>query len=281
MPNIEKEKAALVTMLRPYLIVQELEFLDGGLSNRCVKVTDDNDVSYVWRPNGMSTQAFGLNRSTEFEALTLASQAGIACAPCQLIEGGLLNPWVAGETFTAPDFELTVGLLADIHALPPMSSRFDPFEKGEYYYSQLTPSSIDRSLTKIHTYFQNNAFESGLPLTTCHYDLGYYNLILTPDGNVSVIDWEYARLGDPAMDIVMTSLANGFALETFVDAYCQTKGIADKGAWLAHCQRWQPVADYLGVLWYALGFELYGLDIYRERMQFFQRKTEDYIHNHS
>ncbi|PKF51052.1 phosphotransferase [Enterovibrio nigricans] len=280
MPNIENEKAALVSLLQPYLIVDNVEALVGGLSNLCMKVTDDSGKSYVWRPNGHSTDAFGLNRATEYEALTFASKVGIASAPAYLLDEGLLNPWVDGEMLQSAEFDLTARLLADVHALPPMSLHFDPFVKGAYYYSQLTPSSVDRSISQIHTYFQNHVFVSGLPLTTCHYDLGYYNVIRTPEGSVSLIDWEYAALGDPAMDIVMTSLANGFELETLVDRYCQIKGIADKERWLMHCQRWLPVADYLGVLWYALGYELYGLDIYKERKHFFQRKVEDYIQNH-
>ncbi|KXF82018.1 thiamine kinase [Enterovibrio coralii] len=266
-------------MLRPYLIVKDVEPLDGGLSNRCMKVTDENGNSYVWRPNGPSTRAFGLNRADEFEVLTLASEAGFSTSPTSLVQGGLLNPWVEGNTMETPEFDVILDLLVKVHQLPKMSFHFDPFEKGAYYYSQLSPSSRDRSIADIHTYFQSHAFVTGLPLTTCHYDLGYYNVIRKPDGQISLIDWEYAALGDPAMDIVMTSLANEFDLETLVESYCQTKGIEEKSLWLEHCRRWQPVADYLGLLWYALGYELYGDELYEERKRFFQSKLQEHIRN--
>lgn len=95
--------------------------------------------------------------------------------------------------------------------------------------------------------------------------MGGYNLIQLADGSVKVIDWEYAALGDPALDIVMTSLANGGELETLVNHYCLTRRIPNVEQWQDMAKRWLPVATYLGALWYALGFELYGEALYRER----------------
>ncbi|USH01261.1 phosphotransferase [Grimontia kaedaensis] len=273
----EKEKAAVIERLWPDFIIEQAEFLEGGLSNRCMKLTANEGGQYVWRPEAASTKAFGLSRDNEFEALTLASTAGLTVQPVKRYPEGLLNPWIEGETMTEASLDIAATLQVKVHELPPLSNTFDPFDKGLVYYSNLSASSLNDSLNAVHEHFQTHRFTSGLPLTTCHYDLGYYNFIRQNDGEVKVIDWEYAALGDPAMDLVMTSLANGLDLETLVNRYCQIRRIDSVADWLDACRKWQPVAAYLSVLWFALGYELYGEGIYQERSAFFLRQLEAHI----
>ncbi|WP_281544616.1 phosphotransferase [Grimontia sp. SpTr1] len=273
----EKEKAAVIERLRPDFIIEQAEFLEGGLSNRCMKLTAEDGGQYVWRPESASAKAFGLSRHNEFEALTIASKAGLTVPPVKRYPEGLLNPWIEGETMTEASLDIAATLQAKIHEMPALSNTFDPFDKGLVYFSNLSVSSLNDSLKAVHEHFQKHRFTSGLPLATCHYDLGHYNFIRQKNGEIKVIDWEYAAFGDPAMDLVMTSLANGLELETLVNRYCQIRRIDSVADWQRACRQWLPVANYLGALWYALGFELYGDEIYRERSAFFLAKVEGHM----
>ncbi|WP_325892961.1 phosphotransferase [Grimontia sp. NTOU-MAR1] len=273
----EKEKAAVIERLRPDFIVAQAEFLEGGLSNRCMKLTSEDGRQFVWRPEAASVKAFGLSRDNEFEALRVAAKAGLAAQPVKRYPEGLLTPWIEGDTMTEASLSVAASLQAKIHELPPLSNVFDPFDKGLVYFDSLSEASKTDSLNAVHGHFQNHRFTSGFPLTTCHYDLGYYNLISQKGGKIKVIDWEYAALGDPTMDLVMTSLANGLVLETLVNRYCQIRRIDSVADWQDACRTWQPVAGYLGALWYALGYELFGEEIYQARSTFFLMQLEPLI----
>ncbi|WP_281173700.1 phosphotransferase [Enterovibrio calviensis] len=265
MQTIALDKAAVVQRLRPHFIIEDAQWLEGGLSNRCMKLLASDGRQFVWRPSGRPTQVFGLSRQNEHDALLIASAAGLTSKPVALYPEGLLNEWVKGEVVETISLSSLASLQAKIHALPALANRFDPFEKGAHYFRCLSTESLTEDVVAIHQHFQRNAFKSGLPLTTSHYDLGVYNLIRQPNDEVKIIDWEYAALGDPALDLVMTSFANDVDLETLVDRYCQIRRIQNVGLWQATCKQWVPVANYLGLLWFLLGFELYGLLIYQER----------------
>ncbi|WP_407332940.1 phosphotransferase [Enterovibrio sp. 27052020O] len=230
-----------------------------------MKLSASDGRQFVWRPNSHATKAFGLSRQDEHDALLIASASGLAASPVALYSDGLLNTWVEGEVLDSIDLDSIALLQAKVHDLPLLANQFDPFAKALHYFSRLSCTSISDDIKTIHSHFQRHAFKSDLSLTTCHFDLGYYNLIKCPDGELNIIDWEYAALGDPALDLVMTSLANGVELETLVNRYCRIRRIDNVEQWQETCARWLPVAHYLGALWFLLGYQLYGEPIYLER----------------
>lgn len=270
----DNDKAAVIETLRPDFIVVDARYLSGGLSNRCLKLTAEDGRQFVWRPEAASARAFGLSRSHEFNALKTASEQELAAPPVKYFNNGLLNPWVDGFTLENVSLETIVSLQARVHGLPPLNNCFDPFDKGAVYFNSLEKAFKSPRLIALHRHFQAHRFSSGLELTTCHYDLGYYNLVQEKSGGIKILDWEYAAFGDPALDLVMTSLANGLELETLVDRYCHIRRIKAVEKWQSACVRWQPVADYLGALWYALGFQLYGEPLYQKRGDEFLAKAE-------
>lgn len=258
---------AVKDKLRPFLWIKKAQYLEGGLSNRCIKLTDTKGQHYVWRPQGVAAQAFGLSRKNEFNALKIASQHALISAPVACFDEGLLTSWVEGDTLVPGliNVEMLSRLLVSVHQLPPLMPLFDPFKKAEHYFEQLSFVSKIPEIVHIHQYFQCRAFQSPLALTTIHCDLGYYNLIKQVSGEIKIIDWEYAAFGDPAFDLVLTSLANDISLNILVEHYCKIREIKDTRRWYLICERWKPVAEYLGLLWYCLGYELYGDEIYKER----------------
>ncbi|MEZ8143512.1 phosphotransferase [Enterovibrio sp. FF113] len=271
----EQEKAAVIQRLRPDFIIHDAQLLDGGLSNRCMKLSASDGRQFVWRPKSEATKVFGLSRQHEHDALLIASESGLAASPIALYSDGLLNAWVQGEVLDGIALDSIAILQAKVHDLPLLANRFDPFEKGLHYFSHLSPTLMSDDIKAIHCHFQHHAFKSELALTTCHYDLGYYNLIKCPAGELKIIDWEYAALGDPALDLVMTSLANDIELETLVNHYCRIRRMDNVALWQETCARWLPVAYYLGVLWFSLGYQLYGQPLYQDRALRFTSVLKD------
>lgn len=274
---------ALVEKLRPFFLIDNVQYLAGGLSNRCLKLTDVNGQHYVWRPQNNTTRIFGLSRQNEFNALTIAAQQQLSSPPVMCFDDGLLNAWVDGEQLNPldADVETISVLLAKVHGLPPLTNLFCPFQKAEHYFSQLSALSKSQDVIKMHHYFQRNAFISTLDLTTTHFDLGYYNLIKPPNGQIQIIDWEYAGLGDPALDLVMTSNANAIPLMLLIEKYCQICGFKNPQQWYLIARRWQPIADFLGVLWYLLGYQIYGENFYHEQADMLLKRCKSGVNESS
>ncbi len=258
--------SAVIEILDPYLKIKNAEYLEGGLSNRCMKLTDFCGRHYVWRPKGDSTSVFGLSRENEFNALKRASDFGLTLPPVACFDEGLLVHWIEGKPLDKREINVSTlsRLLTSVHQLPDLKHKFEPFSKAEYYFQHLSSAFKTKEMKAIHHFFQSNAFESQLKLTVSHFDLGYYNLIKQDKNEIKIIDWEYSALGDPALDIVMASFANHLSLHRLVKAYCQVRGF-DVELWLSICRRWKPVAQYLALFWYSLGFELYGDKVYKNQ----------------
>ncbi|MFA0372948.1 phosphotransferase, partial [Vibrio sp. 10N.222.54.F6] len=57
-------------------------------------------------------------------------------------------------------------------------------------------------------------------LSLCHFDLGGYNLVRNSDG-IKIIDWEYASLADPRLDLTLTIAVADVPVIEAVNKYCQ------------------------------------------------------------
>jgi aminoglycoside phosphotransferase (APT) family kinase protein len=96
------------------------------------------------------------------------------------------------------------------------------------------------------------SFTSGGTLALLHGDIGPGNILWTPDP--VLLDWEYARLGDPADEIAYTFDQNGLTApqrEAFwrgyrasVSAEARLTGIAARLDW------WEPVTLLGSTLWW-------------------------------
>ncbi len=249
------EKAAIAQLLQPYLMVKKIEILDGGLSNRCLKITENQGACFVWRPNSQLSLSFGIDRQNEFHALRLASEQKLSSPPVANLPQGLLTRWVEGEPLLSVDMPTIATLLKRVHQLPKLTSKSLPLEKGLIYFHHLKQAKSYPRLKKVHEDLQRKTFVSHSQ-TTIHCDLGYYNLIKSTK-DVQIIDWEYAACGDPAFDLALTALANDFDLDELVRHYCEAMPDSNLNLWLCRANAWVPVTHYLAALWYAVGYEHY------------------------
>ncbi|MGF1723261.1 phosphotransferase [Photobacterium nomapromontoriensis] len=274
--------SVLQTSLPDHQLVSA-EPLTGGLSNRCWQVTLLHtptlcQSTMVWRPQSRSTEAFGLSRQQEFILLSSLSthsccHASLAPRAVALLEQGLLVEWVRGHT--ADEHYPTDKLLqlqAHIHSLPVPEWRLDCRERAAHYWLGITEHNKDDALCAIYHAFQHRTPILWFADTCCHHDLGGYNIILPSDpltetdtdewsvGQAKVIDWEYAAAGDPSLDLTLTIVANGLNREYAVNQYCLCSGVNDEQSiarWHQAVTAWQPWCDYLAMLWFYVGAQLW------------------------
>ncbi|MFC1503003.1 phosphotransferase [Pseudomonadota bacterium] len=237
--------------------------LSGGLSNRCWllkvrNVTSGQYSSLVWRPIAASSSAFDVSRHHEYRVLAQIAPSGIAPKPAYLLEHGLLVEWIEGEE-AGNELSDTVllKLQADIHTLPVPHWRLDVQQKAAHYWQFIPQHSKTPELISIFHYYQDQQLPTKFADTCCHHDLGRYNIIRVADGRNVVIDWEYAAAGDPSLDLALTINANGLESNGAVEKYCLHRGISNKQPWLDAVADWQPWCDYLAMLWFFVGAEIW------------------------
>ena len=267
--SIDDVQALIRVRLPEYLFVSA-QPLSGGLSNRCWQV----DVKHcqtgrchtlVWRPHSASSQSFGVSRQHEhdvLQAIYLSGKHAVAPRPFALFAEGLLVEWAVGQT-AKPDLpvETVMALLGTIHHLPLPAWRLDCQQRGAHYWQYVGSAVDDHQLCRIHAYFQSKSVPTWFADTCCHHDLGWYNVIMAPDGQHKVIDWEYAAAGDPSLDLALTIAANQLELSVSVSHYCQLQGITDaaeQSRWLTAVTYWQPWCDYLAMLWFYVGAQCFS-----------------------
>ncbi|UXI02291.1 phosphotransferase [Photobacterium sp. TY1-4] len=267
--------------------------LSGGLSNRCWQLTlryrqTRMQVEAVWRPDSDSSRVFGLSRVHEHHMLTRLAPTGLAPASLGLLgretgdqevpsetaltpaakPAGLLVAWVPGRE-ADPQFSDTalMSLLGRIHRQPAPDWRLDVRAKAEHYWQYIHPQDKSPSLQQLYHRFQAAAPRAWFADTCCHHDLGRYNIIIQPDGSERVIDWEYAGAGDPSLDLALTLNANGIVDDPqrtrAIQDYCHARGERDVARWQQAVSAWQPWCDFLALLWFYAGANLWQTPSYR------------------
>lgn len=241
------------------------EVLSGGLTNRCWKITEQNGRAYVWRPVSSVSHAYGISRAQEYRLLDALQASHFTPAPVFLNEHGLLVDWVAGETIHSPlhEYQL-IGMLARIHSVDVRNKPIPHFSytaKVDGYWYQLKSGLKDAEYTRLYNQWrQLPAIPPVLP-ALCHHDLGDYNLISTEKG-LKVIDWEYAGVGDPRMDLAMTIAIEQLDMPSAVANYCKIRGIEEADIWFQGVNAWKPHNQMMTMLWYLLGYQVWGDETY-------------------
>ncbi|WP_238930445.1 phosphotransferase [Vibrio sp. S9_S30] len=255
---------------------EEMELLSGGLSNRCWKISH-HGRQFVWRPISRSTSVFGISRANEYHLLMALAPYPFSPDPILNNERGLLVSWIDGHPVDdqISQDELLL-MLATIHKVqindkPIQKLLFS--EKVDHLWMQLDDKKRDEDLVRLYRKHREPLYLPESFKTLCHFDFGAYNLIRTHDG-IGVIDWEYSAIGDPRMDLAMTIDVSGLNPEIAVAMYCHYRGIdlSDMDEWQQSVELWLPKIRLLGMLWYQIGYQLWGNVLYLERSQ--QLKSE-------
>ena len=193
-------------------------FLSGGITNQNYRVevgTGARMESYVVRLGGAKTELLGIDRTNEFEATRRAAEIGIAPEVVDFLlpEGVLVTRFIRGGAVPPEELREPHGLaevasaLCRIHALPPSSARFSPFQVVRDYDGLACKN-------RVTTFPENYAWmrermdeiESSLARRSetpvfCHNDLLNGNFLRDEQNHLRILDWEYAGMGDRFFDL--------------------------------------------------------------------------------
>ena len=209
----------------------QIELLGGGITNRNFKVTLD-DGAYVLRIGGKDTELLGIDRRVEHEASLAAAAIGVgpdvvaSSSPRATSSraSSAVRPSSRRRCAGRRRLRRIAQSLRAVHAGPPIPARFDSFRVVEAYAApppatasgSRTPSRRARELANRIERTRGPAAER-----PCHNDLLATNFI--DDGKrISIVDWEYAGMGDLFFDLANFSVNNGLSPDesrTFLESY--------------------------------------------------------------
>jgi thiamine kinase-like enzyme len=196
------------------------EFLAGGITNANYRV-DVEGQSFVLRIAGENTELLGISREQEHLANLAAAQIGIAPEVIYFFEphGYLVTRFIPGKPLSPEQMRETATIqrvasaLKRIHALPALKAAFSPFRTVKTYeqiarrHGVAFPDDFDRYLQHqqaIEAAFLKKPFVPHL----CHNDLLNENFL--DDGNIRILDWEYAGMGDVFFDLANFAVHHSF-----------------------------------------------------------------------
>lgn len=232
--------------------------LEGGITNRNYLVTLDGE-HFVMRVPGEHTALLGINRYHERAAAEQAARLGIAPAVEAFVEpaGALVTRFVAGGTPGAealrrpPRLGEVATLLRIVHEAPAIAARFDCYLVPQIYATVATehgvriPETFGPAMEVAETV--RSAFAvSPEPLCPCHNDLLAANFLLTSEGRLQLIDWEYAGMNDRFFDLGNFAVNNGLEDdEGLIAAYFGTVTARS----LARLRLMRLISDLREALW--------------------------------
>ncbi|MHB8294920.1 MAG: choline kinase family protein [Acidimicrobiales bacterium] len=202
--------------------------LAGGITNSNYKVVAGGQA-YVLRAGGPNAAALGIDRRLEAEAARLAASLGVgpevvAATP----EGHMVTRFVDGAPVSAerlrePDVICQVArALRVVHAGGEIGGGFAVFRVVESYWDIASSSkqgaAVVAELAGEHDRLAGTArrvegAHRGGARVFCHNDLLSANLIERPGGALTIVDWEYAGMGDPFFDLANLAVNHDFDAE--------------------------------------------------------------------
>jgi len=184
----------------------------GGLTNWNYQVTV-NGENFVLRVSGKNSEYLGIKRESELEILTAMSSAGIGPEVMRFIlpAGHLITRLIKGRQLTLTEFRTPqnlnrmVAVVKQIHSLSVVKGRFSPFRRVEAYakkarnFNVSLPDDFDDFVTEMRAIEEVQRQDSSHWLGLCHNDLYSENFL--DDGEIRIIDWEFAGMGDIYFDL--------------------------------------------------------------------------------
>jgi thiamine kinase-like enzyme len=195
--------------------------LSGGITNRNFKVDVDGEA-YVLRMGGRRTELLGIDRATEHAASLRAAEIGVGPAVFAFLEpeGWLVTRFIDGRTPPPEEIRTPSGIrrvadvLRRIHSAASIPGRFDAHVVVEEYRTEAAVhgASIPAEFEAAHDISERIRNARGpQPLVPCHNDLLNANFL--DDGELHIVDWEYAGMGDRFFDLANLSVNHEFGVE--------------------------------------------------------------------
>ena len=185
--------------------------LGGGITNINFRI-DVGGEAFVLRIAGADTELLGIDREYEYAANMAAGKLGIAPEVYYFIrpEGYLVTRFIAGrpippEEICQPEnLHRVMDVVRKIHGMPDIPGMFNVFRIIANYseiarrYQVAFPQNFDWLIERMQA--ADKALNTHpLALRPCHNDLLNANFLT--NGQLYILDWEYAGMGDIFFDL--------------------------------------------------------------------------------
>jgi len=268
--------------------IQNIAPIKVGMTNRSFTFTYDGK-KYIMRMPGEGTDKL-INRQQEYENFTVIKPLNI-CDNMVFIDpetGYKISEYIENARVCDPlnidDLQICMKRLKEFHNLKlKVNHTFDPFERIGFYESLwMEPTAFrdyqetKENIMKLKPYLDNIEKEWVL----AHIDAVPDNFLIIESGDeveIRLIDWEYAGMQDPHIDIAMFSVYAMYEkqqVDTLIDCYFEKKCPPETRikiyAYVAVCgllwSNWCEYKRHMGVEFgeYALWQYRYAKDYYRE-----------------
>ena len=241
--------------------------LSGGITNRNFRVDVDGEA-FVLRMGGQNTSLLGIDRVTEHAASLRAAEIGVGPKVEAFIEpeGWLVTRFIEGrgippEVIRQPDgIRRVAAVLRSIHGAAAIPGRFDAHAVVDQYRVEALAHgvSVPPEFVAAHEVSERIRTARGPQgLVPCHNDLLNANFL--DDGEIRIVDWEYAGMGDRFFDLANLSVNHEFGLgedSMLVAAYFGDEKPAD----LAALRLMRFMSDFREAMWGVLQSGISELD---------------------
>ena len=236
----------------------KIRAIDQGRTNQNY-IVEDGERSFFARL-GVDLPHHGITRANEVRCCKLAAALGLAPKVFFAAEGVLITDFIDGRTLcqgepvSKPLLESLAKGLRRLHEAP-VPEDLAPFDPADICRRQLD-ALPDASLSPARRRKVVDILERAPELearSLIHADLIPENVILRGDVPFFV-DWEYAGLGDPMVDLAMVAVHFRLA-EPQVQDFLSSYGAADREATI----RLIPVIAAREALWCATQIHFVGL----------------------
>ncbi len=241
--------------------------LSGGITNRNYRV-DVDGASYVLRIGGRDTDLLGIDRVTEHAAGVRAAEIGVGPAVVAFVEseGWLVTRFIHGrgvppeEVRTQEGIRRVAAVLRKVHGAAVIPGRFDAHAVVDQYRQEAQAHGvwIPGEFANAHLSSERIRRARGpQPLVPCHNDLLNANFL--DDGEIRIVDWEYAGMGDRFFDLANLSVNHDFGLREdrlLLKAYFGAERPED----LAALRLMRFMSDFREAMWGVLQSGISGLD---------------------
>ena len=241
--------------------------LSGGITNRNFRVDVDGGA-FVLRMGGQNTSLLGIDRVTEHAASLRAAEIGIGPDVQAFIEpeGWLVTRFIQGRTVPPEEIRRPAGIrrvaavLRRIHGAAAIPGRFDAHAVVDQYRIEALAHgvSVPPEFVAAHEVSERVRSARGpQDLVPCHNDLLNANFL--DDGEIRIVDWEYAGMGDRFFDLANLSVNHEFGLDEdrmLVAAYFGDEKPGD----LAALRLMRFMSDFREAMWGVLQSGISELD---------------------
>lgn len=239
---------------RPVRSVTPLAGLTGG--SRLITLT--NGEKWVWRQQTVQATAYGVNYYQEAQLLQALDFLPFTPKPYFFTAEFSLLSFQNGTVPTAFNDKLLCQLahqLATLHTLDLQTitlstpiAKLDLAQRCRFLWQRLpTPMQARPELAP--------PFEAISPFSQaiCHHDLHLGNLVEQGD-RLFIIDWEYAAISDPALEIALFLNSNRLssAQQALFFQHYFAKFPLNHTAFLEKVTEYQPMVEKLNRLWFAI-----------------------------